>query len=322
MEYVNQLKKYTRPDLVEDDRRCGLCGARHIDTQEHVAKLMESDSYLSNIGTDVPQTPVGKEINSFPPSHNYDKVRNMTDGMKPDSKVTQSVIEHASLQNPEDLENGHSLGTAQASTASETIMNLLSGLPRESFSSSMHTSSDDKMRKTSPGCERRSECSDCHKVVKRASSLKKHMRVHTGERPFSCPKCNNAFTQLSALVAHIETHPVELRYPCTKCNETFKRQGNLTRHIMIHTGERPYSCTECDKAFSRQDSLANHTKAHAGERPYSCTTCDKSFRYKSTLVNHIRTHTGERPYKCDGCDMAFTQASNRERHVKRRHPGQ
>ena len=48
LEYVNQLETYARPDLVLDDRRCDLCGARHIDTQEKVAKLMESDSCLSN----------------------------------------------------------------------------------------------------------------------------------------------------------------------------------------------------------------------------------------------------------------------------------
>uniref|UniRef100_A0A8D2J8B7 C2H2-type domain-containing protein n=2 Tax=Varanus komodoensis TaxID=61221 RepID=A0A8D2J8B7_VARKO len=52
-------------------------------------------------------------------------------------------------------------------------------------------------------------CFACPKQFRRATDLKEHLRVHTGERPFGCGVCGKRFTQSSALATHRRLHTGE-----------------------------------------------------------------------------------------------------------------
>ena len=49
-------------------------------------------------------------------------------------------------------------------------------------------------------------CEICTKSFKKPSDLVRHMRIHTGEKPYQCDKCDRAFTVKSTLESHIKTH--------------------------------------------------------------------------------------------------------------------
>ena len=49
-------------------------------------------------------------------------------------------------------------------------------------------------------------CRICGKVFPSQSHLARHMRMHTGEKPFKCDFCDQRCTQKSSLKAHIRRY--------------------------------------------------------------------------------------------------------------------
>jgi uncharacterized Zn-finger protein len=74
-------------------------------------------------------------------------------------------------------------------------------------------------------------CVVCGKSFSKPSQLVRHMRIHSGEKPFPCTMCDKRFNQKNALKAHTLTHMGLKKHHCIHCDKNFTQAGNLKTHV-------------------------------------------------------------------------------------------
>ncbi|KAM9314019.1 uncharacterized protein KZ484_023856 isoform 2-T3 [Pholidichthys leucotaenia] len=180
-------------------------------------------------------------------------------------------------------------------------------------------------------------CLTCGKEFPRGTSLKRHLVIHSGERPFKCFICGRGFTQSGNLKTHMKVHKGEMHkwalvqeksrpkeppptiHVCRECGMDFPEKQQLEEHREIH--KKPYSCPDCGKTFKHEKSVEIHMRLHSVDCPFICSVCGKRCTSAETLTAHMLTHTGEKNFHCDQCGKAFSQSSRLKLHL-RTHTGE
>jgi len=180
-------------------------------------------------------------------------------------------------------------------------------------------------------------CPECKKVFIYKTFLKRHMVVHSNNRPHVCLKCRMAFKLEFNLIAHTRR---KHRFQCDDCGFAFLTKAVLVEHIpncnlqvtntslSIKCEDQNSSlkvtsgCQPCSRSSWLKHRVRNPMGDDQGQEAYrySCPECKKEFTYSRTLSNHMASvHSNERPFVCSICLLSFKLKANRDQHRRLEH---
>ena len=202
-------------------------------------------------------------------------------------------------------------------------------------------------------------CDVCGKVYSSKFSLERHVRCHTGDRPYACDVCDfttsyGEHMQRHMMCVHLIVHsdepkekyvpkhkrPAEeeeedeedspakkkrkiarKRFECAACGMKATHKSDLVEHIKEkHPKAHIVSLDNNDGSKVHLVVSASRKKKESTKFTATCSYCSRVFHDNWKYMVHLRSHTGVKPFSCSECDFHATTKMTVRDHIHRKHP--
>lgn len=160
----------------------------------------------------------------------------------------------------------------------------------------MHTTTPSDFLTTPPKPVQRGRPAKAGSAIlkaKRNNPADGRSRTPPSERPYACPvdTCPRRFSRSDELTRHMRTHTGQKPFQCRICMRNFSRSDHLTTHIRTHTGEKPFACDTCGRRFARSDERRRHMKIHLREQAKKEEEARKAMAQSNGTVSPIQSRS-------------------------------
>ena len=163
-------------------------------------------------------------------------------------------------------------------------------------------------------------------------NIKRHVYIHTSEKPFKCKTCFIEFTGQKTFKNHEISHKnISKRtadqmqsVTCDLCSASFSSSARLRKHSLIHSEDRPknHSCDICGDNFYDKETLKTHViRLHEPKdsRRFRCEFegCRYTTLYNHQLLEHQKVHSDDKPFVCDQCQYSAKSKWTFKKHYRK-----
>lgn len=145
-------------------------------------------------------------------------------------------------------------------------------------------------------------CHYCGRACAKPSVLKKHIRSHTGERPYPCVPCGFSFKTKSNLYKHRKSHTHAVKAGLFPFSEQDRKLSSMDEEVTVGEGEMHSDAeqsTDTDDEVREEAALAQKQPLHRGS----------SIQIKD-IGNTVQEKCGRHAQKIPG--ITVTQSSSNE----------
>ncbi|XP_062700297.1 uncharacterized protein LOC109428470 isoform X2 [Aedes albopictus] len=193
-------------------------------------------------------------------------------------------------------------------------------MTKHDFTEHIRSHNNNKAGVTGDNGEGQFVCKICSKVLSSASSLDRHVLVHTGERPFNCKYCNLTFTTNGNMHRHMRTHKQSEResYESDGSTDSGGSSGgssglannNNNIYSSNYDGEGKRKNSDENVHYKRKIRTINNNildgAVTEGVQKFCCPVCIRNdFSSMVSLENHMDREHPQIPAKCRHCEVVF-----------------